>query len=695
MTKELTLNKFAAALVGLAMVAGLASAVAVERAHAQSLTLSDLVELFIGLGIITEDKAEDARTAVEGMGTTAPAATTPSLSTTMSCSFTRNLTTGATGQDVMDLQKLLNAKGFTVAVAGAGSPGMETSYYGPATAGAVKKMQEAFASEILAPLGLTAGTGFFGASTRAKANALCTAAPTTPTVPTLPEDDEDAIEDDEDRPTMSKNEADIDGNYEVLSTPSNEELEEGDTEAEVLGVKFEVEDGDVVVNRVDVKFKSLDTVKEIYPWRSLENVSLWYDGEEVATLDASRSSAWSRTGTNEYRIRFTNLDLPFYEGDEPEFVVAVDVREVIDSAKLDQEWQVWVPAQGVRARDGAGLDQYTGSNGELETFSIKEVGADGTLKVRLDSATPKASTIKVSTSGNTNNVKVLVFEIEADDAELTLQDLKFAVDTTLVNDIAVGKAYSDVINSFKVTIGSQTFTAKSSEVSTSTASTTDVTIDLVERNREITLKKDEKVKVTVELDLKRQSSGTYASGQSVLVSLASASDITAELSNGIAITTKSGSAVGERHKMLSEGVYAEIESTSGTVRTISNGTEDVVDFVMKFDLTAFDNTFYVGSTSASVMYTVERDGVAITGSTTSAILESNATEESNGNFRLDDGSTKTFTFSVTVNPDLTGAYRVVINGIKYSATNDGAVNDLTHFASPVSDFRSPSRSVTQ
>jgi hypothetical protein len=100
--------------------------------------------------------------------------TTTTTSTSAGCyTFTQNLKLNSTGGQVMWVQQFLNNHGFTVAKTGAGSPGNETSHFGPATKAAVIAFQNAYASAILTPAGLTAGNGNWYAGTRAQANALC------------------------------------------------------------------------------------------------------------------------------------------------------------------------------------------------------------------------------------------------------------------------------------------------------------------------------------------------------------------------------------------------------------------------------------------------------------------------------------------------------------------------------------------
>lgn len=133
-----------------------------------NLTLTGLIDLFVALGIIPQDRAARACAALN----TTKAKESTATAVVETSSFTKTLSMGETHPDVVRLQKFLNARGFSVATQGTGSKGQESAYYDIKTAVAVARFQETYSTEILTPSGLKQGSGNFDSRTMQKANQL-------------------------------------------------------------------------------------------------------------------------------------------------------------------------------------------------------------------------------------------------------------------------------------------------------------------------------------------------------------------------------------------------------------------------------------------------------------------------------------------------------------------------------------------
>jgi peptidoglycan hydrolase-like protein with peptidoglycan-binding domain len=98
---------------------------------------------FVGAATIDELLAQIAQLQSQLTSLQGGAPVTTGTGACAGVTFSRNLTVGSTGSDVKCLQVLLNNNGFKVATTGAGSPGAETTTFGPKTLAAVKLFQAA------------------------------------------------------------------------------------------------------------------------------------------------------------------------------------------------------------------------------------------------------------------------------------------------------------------------------------------------------------------------------------------------------------------------------------------------------------------------------------------------------------------------------------------------------------------------
>lgn len=625
-------------------------------------------------------------------------------------SFTRDLAVGATGNDVMDLQKFLNSvPGVQVAASGVGSAGMETSYFGTLTAQAVSAFQVKYSSEILAPLGLTSGTGYFGASSRAKARDLCTSAPTPGAeicgdgidndgdglVDEGCEDDEDPADDD-----LQGGEGSI-TDFDELSKYNNEEVTQGETE-KVFGFTFEADASDISVRRVDILFEadgSTDANAE--PWDFIEQVNLYHGDEEVASMDADSESDWSKvTDANQdgdsdddtYRIRFSGLSEIVREDDSSEWAVEVVARDVIDSGDIDQVFGVSTGVDGIRAVDGAGINIYGGDTSRV-TFTFTGSTA-GTLELSDSEDFDDHVVAKVSATSDTDDVTVGMFELEADEQDVTVEDLKAQI------YVSGGTDVDNIVTSLGLYVGDDLIETKT--VTTSSASTSvEVTFDDIDYE----IEEDETVTFTLKADVQELDGTTDQAEGVVIYAVVYGAGIVAEDAEGDDVTvSENWNTAGD----YTVSLYSKLPVLSLTSTEAVKGSDDgsgnttSATYTFKFTVQAVGGDIFIpndaigtttsegGSTDGVEIQIVTTGTASSSGvSDASATLQSEVTAAS-GFYKVSSGTTKSFTATVHYDNDNSSdqfAHAKVIGVNWATSTSNTTYATQQHFTAGFSDWK--------
>ncbi len=603
--------------------------------------------------------------------------------------WTRDLNQGSTGADVMKLQQFLNSDADTrVAAAGAGSIGAETEYYGPATAAAVSKFQVKYRSEILSPVNLVNPTGYFGPSSRSKANALCV---TTPVVPptTDGDDDEDGTEDDdEDEDEDEEEELSGEGQLEKFEADdaSDTDIQEGAEDVEIAEITMEATDGDIEIDRMTFTIVGQNTPTESDPWDVFDEISLWVDGEKVADFEADDEDNYLDEDDGEFR--FSRLGLILREDEEVEMTVAATVANNVDDAGTDADWRLTATEVRYFDADGVATDDDTAD--ELPTatadFEIVEEGEGEELSFSTASSNPDATDIVVDTDSKTNDVTIMEYNIEAEEGDIEIN--------TLFVKVTTGTTSSKVIDDIALEIDGETFDAENSASTTGTETTFEFDID-----GDITIDEGDEVTVKVVVDFKAQevSNGVprYDNATTIEADVTGTEvDLTdAEGSDDLDSGQLTGSANGEQHTLVAEGILLPVDSVETSTDT-SGDNDTLGEFTIEFDVTAVEGDFYIkelateGATSTTgVAFIYEGTNASSTGDTVSGTISSTADEESDGVFTVREGETETFTLRVTVDPVASGDYRVSLKEVNYSATDDGVTSPQGYVPTPAQDFR--------
>lgn len=614
--------------------------------------------------------------------------------------WTRSLSQGTTGTDVLKLQQFLNASADTrLAVSGAGSPGMETQYFGPVTATAVSKFQSKYRAEILTPLNLTSPTGFFGPSSMAKANSLCvTGTPVTPG-------------DDEDDNNELRGGAGFLEDVDYISSINNEEVGAGENNVDVVGLEVEADDGsDLRLTAIRVAFEEQGAGGSDDFDDYAEEVTIWLDGDEVGSIDVDdmRESRGLWTATISL-----DQDAIIRMGDTAELIVAVSAHRTIDSTDLGSSNNDWrggvtmlryVDANGAAITESSLGDIITAnqvdSEGRAFHFDTFASAAGVELRVTESSDSPSAGTVQVDADGG-DEVVLLAGELRGQGSDITISKLS----TTIT---PVGASVEEIASRIILRIDGDEvdyINATNCQDRANDCSNDDgEAATYIFDDFDFELERDDTVEFEIVVEL-AEFGGDFNEGDS-LEAIVRASDIEAEDESGRDLrgSTLRGVATGEVLRFASTGISVELISSSATNLTniSSDSSDDQGQFVMEFRVTAFEDTAWIELGSASstdaagdnlgLAFSIENasTGATVSDGTSIGILSRVSGGTISGNFvRINAGQTATLRLTVYYDPVTTGIYRAQMNEVGYNQTSASAA-DRAHMLQPEANFDSQS-----
>lgn len=675
------------------------------------------------------------------------------------CSFTRDLTIGSTGEDVKCLQVWLNSHGFPVAATGPGSMGMETMTFGPLTETALKMYQ--------ASAGISPASGYFGPLTRANLSAMAggttgggtTMPPSTGTGTLCPNGNplsNNCMPVSSSGPTcpngnLLSNNCMPSGTTGGNTTPgtltggagsiddadfvsglNSEEVGEGSEDVEVFGLDLDADEGsDLEITAVRLDFDPSTGVGSSDLEDYITEVSIWFNGEEVARIDADQFN-----DDNNYD-RTISLDSGaiIQAGEEnAELVVAVTAVNNISS---DEDNDIWlVQAESVRFKDAQGAsvtDTSTGDigSGDTRSFNFGTFASAANAELKIDEGDDEINdphVIDIHASDDTDDVSVLSFTLEAEgDSDLVIERMS-ASSTVAANGTAVDDV-DDLIKDITLWIDG-TEVATGETITSADATTTkgwlfdDIDYDLAA---------GEEVDAEIKVSFNSVADGALEGATLAVFISEDSTDDTAgwsvedESGEVLSDTRVTGSAntSSDAHAVYDIGINVEFVSsdadTDGQAAGFSGG-DDTGIYQIVFDVTSFgDDVFIdgavVASTTASALSsgptaetansgvlwgtTTDSTATTTTGSLPLTVLECAGVEandvttsSTNKSFEIPENDTRRCTLKINIGPagaDIQMGVR--LRGISWD-TDSGDVHD-TVYRFDMGDFKTSTISLIQ
>lgn len=623
--------------------------------------------------------------------------------------FNSNLTVGSTGPDVVALQTVLLSEGFVIPSISDGSAAK--GYFGSQTQAAAKKYQAAHGIP---------NTGFVGPLTRAALNGGSSMmAVNCPAGYTC---------------TSNQVVVNCPAGYTCTSNTTGGTIGGGSTGITTPGVPgiITVTQGPLssIVSNVGQQMVPVLTIRVQAQYSDLNVQSLTLDlGNNTGIYNKIFSKIYVTDGTNvlasqnlngstvvqsgsEYVVGLAGFNVIVPKGTYKDIVIKADTMSSIDSRYLSggtsyptavftssgitagapaTGWGIALPANALRAVDGAGVNLYGPTTGFAQALTINTSLVDtASANISRNSASPLTASIPVTdtTNGQYLGLPVLVFDVNAQNDSLRLNRVKVGISTTGTGSVGAAYLYqgSTQVSSASVSGGVADFN------------------NILKGTAGATINRDQTLPYTVKVDVTGVTTGTLAI--TAAVGTSSFSPITIFNSQDATVTAN-GSASGNAQTVAAAGPLFTLSGsptisktstsdTAGNVTSVYVATFNVnvlaVGTDIDFGLTGSSTAAFGTTTTGYHLAQIYKNGSASsTGAVTANYSKpSNSTLSSDGTYftvSRNQSVTIPVTYAFSILNPLANTYAVQLQGVQWYKGNSGSALQLTSFMANQPEWR--------
>jgi hypothetical protein len=459
---------------------------------------------------------------------------------------------------------------------------------------------------------------------------------------------------------------------------------------------------------LNVTFKNTVGAGDYMFTKYASNVSVWLNGVQVGSLPASSFTMYN----NAYSAYIPLNGAMLSPTTTSDLYIAVSALPVIDSLNLSNSGNTFnITGTSIRYSDSTGSAfQYSIADSQLtnSTFVFSSAASATNIKLNVTKDVNDSTdhTLQASASSNTQGVTLAMIDLNASGSNVTIQNLPVTVGVSSATNVSDVISTLRLYNSAGTLVDSETVTGTNTcttggvitGTSISGASTRCATVTFTNfNNNGISIPSGTTNVYTIKADVNTVNNTTFVAGTYAIAELTPSNvlNIQAYDANQNRISGNTyliGSTTGSKNYFYVNGI--NVAAATGTGNTYSNPggsqTHGIFTMTIPFSVTSYGQTSYIPSTASLatagsvssptataghfIEFAVDNGTTLQTGATATITYTGNDSlnVDSNFNYQIPVGQTKTFNMVVTYSPTTAGSYRGQLVNVNNNTTDSAS-----------------------